>query len=110
MSTMIELSYVCCIVSAFIYFITFIGKMSIRYKANFSQQLASLDYTMAKYPNPSKSHQPSTPEFINSPPQHFQDLGLLREAKTNFSSNMVGLKEQNIKSLDDRINNIMKKH
>lgn len=65
--------------------------MSIKYKANLTQQLSQLDNVVAKYSDPYRHRQPSTPEFINGPP-NFTDLTALRDTKTNLSNNMAGLK------------------
>ena len=52
---------------------------------------------------------PSTPEFI-SIPQSLDSNNLMRKTHKVFSNNMIQLKQNNIKSIDDKINNIMSKH
>ena len=82
--------------------------MSIRHKVNLPPQLTDFDSYLTKSSD-KPTCQPSTPNFLSTP-QKFDDLHLLRKAKDNFSSNMVESKSQNIKSIDEKINSIMKKH
>lgn len=85
--------------------------MTIRYKANFSHHLHDLDNLVPKYPQQYPPFcQPSTPEFVNAPRQRLSSISFLQPCTQHFSSNMVEVKEQSIKSLDEKINSIMKKH
>jgi hypothetical protein len=84
--------------------------MSIKHKANISQRIAAFDLVLSKYPQPRPFSQPSTPQFL-APPRNLDTLCPPQSSEKHCNPNShISIKEYNIKSIDDKINNIMKKH
>lgn len=80
--------------------------MTIRHRGNISHQLAEIDMRLANHKTPP---QPTTPQFITAP-QQIDNFNIMRDTRTSFSHNMLGIKEQSIKTIDDKINQILQKH
>ena len=88
----------------------FIDKnMSIKHTATTTQYFSSMNEYPSKYNPLSGQGIPTTPEFLSAP-KNIDHISSMKQTQIFPPADKVGLKEQNIKSIDDRIGSIMKKY